>query len=111
MKENINFSMRLAKQALLWHRGPVHVSNGLRPVLEMVSSGARIFRVNSALFSMWFLFPLLLIVTSDWIGLLVIFQALTAAVRLRTSPAARSLAAFSAGDAAHGRYDGECCAR
>lgn len=67
--------------------------------------------MNSALLFMWFLFPLLLIVTSDWIGLFVIFQALTAAVRLRALPAARTLAAFSSVDVVSVGCEGECRAR
>ncbi len=102
MKENVNFSARPAKAALLWRRGPM---------LEMVSSGSRTLRMNSTLFSLWFLFPLLLIVTSDWIGLLVIFQALTAAVRLRTLPAAKTLAAFSSIDGSSTGCERQCRAR
>jgi hypothetical protein len=111
VKEKINFSKRIAQAVSISHRNPVLDSNWFKPMLEMVSSGSRIFRMNSALFSMWFLFPLLLIVTSDWIGLLVIFQALTAAVRLRALPAARTLAAFSAVDMVSGSCKGECRAR
>jgi hypothetical protein len=102
VKETVNFSARLDKSASPWHRGPM---------LEMVSSGSRIFRMNSALFSLWFLFPLLLIVTSDWIGLLVVFQALTAAVRLRALPAAKTLAAFSSIDGSSTGCERQCRAR
>lgn len=111
MKEKINSSKRIAQAVPIWHRGPVLVSAGLKPLFEMVFSGAKALRMNTALFSMWLLFPLLLIVTSDWIGLFVIFQALTAAVRLRALPAARTLAAFSSIDLVSGGCEGECRAR
>ena len=111
VKEKINFFSRIAQAVSIWHGNPVLDSNWAKPMFEKVSSGSRIFRTNSALFFMWFLFPLLLIVTSDWIGLLVIFQALTAAVRLRALPAARTLAAFSSVDMAAGGYERECRAR
>lgn len=109
MKEKVNFSVSLAKAVSFRHRSPV--SNWFNPVLEVVSYGSKVFRVHAALFALWFLFPLFLVVTSDWIGLLVVFQALTAAVRLRTIPAAKTLAAFTTFDAASGHCEGECGAR
>jgi hypothetical protein len=75
-------------------------------MIRAVRSGSRLIRMNSALFSLWALFPLLLLVTSDWIGLLVVFQAMTAAARLRSAPAAKSLAAFSSMTAAPDRCEG-----
>ncbi len=111
VKEEVNFSARLANAASFWHRSPVLDPNRRKPMLEVFSSGSKAFRVNSALFAMWFLFPLFLILSSDWIGLLVIFQALTAAVRLRTMPAAKTLAAFSSMDAASASCEREYGAR
>jgi hypothetical protein len=64
-------------------------------MIEVVNSGSKIFRMNPALLSLWLLFPLFLTLTSDWIGLLVVFQAMSAAVRLRNAPAAKTLAACS----------------
>jgi hypothetical protein len=111
VEENVNFSGRLAEEACIGRRRRVLVSDRLKPMLGVFSSGSRVFRANSALLSLWLVFPLMLILTSDWIGLLVIFQALTAAVRLRALPAARAMAAFSPVEARSGRYEGECRAR
>lgn len=90
-----------------WRRGPVLVWDGLRPVFEVVCSGSKVFRMNAALFSLWLLFPLFLVLTSDWIGLLVVFQAMTAAARLRNVPAAKALAACSSTRTSANRVKGE----
>jgi hypothetical protein len=78
-----------------WRHSRELVRNRLRPMIAVVSSGSKLLRKNSALFYLWLLFPLFLVLTSDWIGLLIVFQAMTAAVRLRNAPAAQTIAACS----------------
>ena len=107
MTETIHLSAHLAKVASLWRRNRGLAPNRLRPMTEAVRSGSRVFRMNPAVFSLWLLFPMLLTLTSDWIGLLVVFQAMTAAVRLQNSPAAKTLAAVSSMSAAPNRYEGQ----
>ena len=106
MTETINFSAHLAKVASLWRRSPELVRNGLRAMMKAVRSGSKLIRMNAALFSLWLLFPLFLLLTRDWIGLLVVFQAMTAAGRLRSTPAAKRLAAFSSMNAGPDRCKG-----
>ncbi len=106
MTDMIRIPEHKARVAALWRRSPEPVRSTLRPMIRVVRSGSRLVRMNSALFSLWVLFPLLLLFTSDWIGLLVVFQAMTAAVRLRSTPAAKSLAAFSSMTAAPDRCEG-----
>lgn len=60
------------------------------------------------LFSLWLVFPLFLMLTSDWIGLLVAFQAITSAVRLQNAPAAKTLAACSSANVSANNVKGEC---
>lgn len=88
----IHFPAETATLASLWRRSPELLRNRLRPVIEVVVSGSRIFRMNVVVFSLWLLFPLFLMLASDWIGLLVIFQAMTAALRLQNAPEARAVA-------------------
>lgn len=95
MPEMIHFSAHAATVISLWRRGPELLRNRLRPMMEVICSGSKTFAMNPALFSLWLLFPLFLVLTSDWIGLLVIFQAVTAAVRLRNTPAVKSPATCS----------------
>lgn len=87
MREMIHFHAHTATAASCRRRNSELVRDRLAPMLEVVCSGSRIFRTNAILFSLWLMFPLFLILTSDWIGLLVVFQAITAALRLRIAPA------------------------
>lgn len=103
----IHFPAHPATVASLWRGGSELLRNRLRPLFEVIDSGSRIFRMNTALFSLWLLFPLFLILTSDWIGLLVVFQAMTAAVRLRSAPAAKALAVSPCTSVSANRVEGE----
>jgi len=105
--EMTRFSACLAKVASLSRRSAKFVPNRLRPTIVVICSGSKVFRMNPVVFSLWLLFPFSLILTSDWIGLLVVFQAMTAAVRLRKTAAAETLAAFSSMSAAPGNCKGE----
>lgn len=107
MTEKVHFSACQAKVASLWRRSAKLVPNRLRPMIEVISSGSKVFRMNPVVFLPWLLFPFFLILTSDWIGLLVVFQAMTAAVRLRNRAAAKTLAAFSSMSAAPDNCKGE----
>lgn len=84
------------------------VRKRLKPLLEVVNSGSKVLRINPVVFSLWLLLPLFLTLTSDWIGLLVVFQAMTAAVRLRKASPARTLAACSPASVSTSRVKGEC---
>lgn len=97
MTTRVSWTPAWAMAALLSRCTLQQVSNGLRPLNNLIHSGIKKVRKNSAFFSLWILFPFSLVMTSDWIGLLVVFQALAAAVRLRNLPAARALAAIHAG--------------
>lgn len=93
--EMIEFYARLVKVASHWRRSLGCGWQRLKPTIKAVCSRSRLLRVNVIALSLWLLFPLLLRMTSDWIGLLAAFQVMTAAVRLRNAPAAKALAAFS----------------
>ena len=93
MAEKINFLTHPAAPATLWGRSFEPVRKRFKPMLEVVRSGSKTLRINPVLCFLWFLFPLSLILISDWIGLLVVFQAATVALRLRNAPAAKTLAA------------------
>ncbi len=110
MTEKIHFSACLAKLAAICRRSSEPVPIRLKPMLAVAGSGYKVFRINPVLFSLWFLFPVSLLLASDWIGLLVAFQAATAAVRLRDLPPG-SLAAFSSLDAARSQCEGDFHAR
>ncbi len=88
-----------------WRRDPELVQNGSGPLFAVLCSRSKIFRMNIALFSLWLMFPLFLVLTSDWIGLLVTFQAMTMALRLRKAPAAKAFVAPSS--ASRGRVKGD----
>ena len=107
MAEMTHFLARLAKVASLWRRSAKFVPNRLRSMSEVIGSGSKVFRMNPVVFCLWLLYPFFLILTSDWIGLLVVFQAMTAAVRLRNTAAAKTLAAFSSMSTASDNCKGE----
>lgn len=95
MTETIHLTACLAKVASLWRRSAEPVRSRLRPMIEVVCAGSKVCRMNPVIFSLWLLFPFFLVLTSDWIGLLVVFQATTAAVRLRNTAAVKTLAAYA----------------
>jgi hypothetical protein len=103
----IQFPAETATVASLWRRSPELVRNRLGPMIEVVVSGSRVFRMNAAVFSLWLLFPLFLMLASDWIGLLVIFQAMTAALRLQSAPVAKADVVPSSRRASANRVKGE----
>lgn len=75
---------------LVWRRSLRHAPKRLRPLLAVVSSGSKILETNRISCFLWLLLPLFLILSSDWIGILVVFQAMTTALRLRNAPRLRS---------------------
>jgi hypothetical protein len=107
MTEMINFSTNAATPASFWGRGLEPVRNRLKPLIEVVCAGSKVLRINPVLCFLWLLFPLSLILISDWIGLLVVFQAATVAVRLRNTPAAKTLAPCSPTSASANPLQGE----
>ena len=107
MAETIDFRSRSASTDDTRLRGAELVRVSLARLIEIVGSGSRVFRMNPLLFFLWVLFPLFLVLTSDWIGLLVIFQAITAAVRLQNAPTAKKLAYWSPSSAPASRLKGE----
>lgn len=107
MAETINFSTHAATPASIWGRGLEPVRKRLKPLFEVVCEGSKVLRINPALCFLWLLFPLSLILISDWIGLLVLFQAATVAVRLRNAPAAKTLATCSPASAPANPIRGE----
>lgn len=107
MAETVHFPARPATVVRPWHRGSELFRNRLARILEVISTGSKVFRMNPILFFLWILFPLFLVLTSDWIGLLVVFQAITAAVRLRHAPVARKLSYCSSSSAPASRIKGE----
>jgi hypothetical protein len=107
VKEIIDSSAHQVKVASLWHRSLKLVRNRITRIVEVVYYGAKLSRTNAVLLPLWLLFPVFLILTSDWIGLLVIFQAVTVAVRMGNTAAAKTLAACSAADASSARGNGE----
>lgn len=108
MAEMVHFPAHLAAPAWFRDRLLEPAWNRLQPLVEVVRSGAKVFRMNPLLFSLWFLLPLLLVLTSDWIGVLVAFQAMTAALRLRNGPAAKALATCSSASVPANTVKGEC---
>jgi hypothetical protein len=106
--ETINFLTLPATPASPRPRSPELVRNGLRPWFEVVSWGSKVFRMIPVLFSIWLLFPLFLMLTSDWIGLLIVFQAMTSAVCLQKTPAAKPLTACSSANVSANNVKGEC---
>ncbi|HEV2136214.1 MAG TPA: hypothetical protein VGR47_18390 [Terracidiphilus sp.] len=107
MTQMIHFPAETATGASLWRRSPELLRNRLRPMVEVVVSGSRVFRMNALVFSLWLLFPLFLMLASDWIGLLVIFQAMTAALRLQNAPAATAVRVRSSTRVPANRVRGE----
>lgn len=95
VKEMSYFFAREVKMASRRRRGHKFVRNRIRRIVELVYYGAKLSRTNSVLLSLWLLFPLLLFLTSDWIGLLVVFQAMTMAVRMRNRADGKTLVACS----------------
>jgi hypothetical protein len=106
--EMINFLTLPATPASPRPRSPELVRKGLRPLFEIASLGSKVFRMIPVLFSIWLLFPLFLMLTSDWIGLLIVFQAMTSAVCLQKTPAAKPVAACSSTSAPPNNVKGEC---
>ena len=96
MKEMSYFSAHEVKVASHWRRGHKFVRNRIRRIVEVIYYGAKLSRTNTVLLPLWLLFPLFLFLTSDWIGLLVVFQAMTMAVRMRNRADGTTLVACSA---------------
>lgn len=96
VKEMIDLSAHQVKVASRWRRSLEFVRNMITRIVEVVYYGAKLSRTNTILLPLWLLFPLFLFLTSDWIGLLVVFQAVTVAVRIRNTAVAKTLAACSA---------------
>lgn len=107
MKEMIHFSAHQAKAASTLSRILELVRNKTTRAINVVCSDSKHLRTNAVLLSLWLIFPLFLFLTSDWIGLLVIFQAMTAAVRMRNSAAAETLAACSSSGVSLNRGKGD----
>lgn len=107
MAEMIDFPAPSATVVAPWRRGAELLRSRLQRLYEIVDSGSKVFRMNPVIFSLWFLFPLFLVVTSDWIGLLVVFQAAAAALRLQKAPVAKKLTHFSPSSAPANRIRGE----
>jgi hypothetical protein len=107
VKEMIKFSAHQVKVASRWRRSLKLVRNMMARIVEVVYYGAKLSRTNTILLPLWLLFPLFLILTSDWIGLLVIFQAVTVAVRMQNTAAEKTLAACSATSVSSNRGEGE----
>ena len=105
MTKVVHFSASLAKVASLWRHSAKLVPNRLKPMIEVISFGSKVFRMNPVVFLVWLVFPFFLVLTSDWIGLLVVFQAMTAAVRLRNRAATKTLAGFSSMSSASAASD------
>jgi hypothetical protein len=107
VREMIHFPAHPATAASPWRRSAELVRNELGSIFEIVCSGSKIFRMNAIFFSLWLMFPLFLFLTSDWIGLLVVFQAIAAALRLRIAPAATALAVCSSTRVSANSFKGE----
>jgi hypothetical protein len=107
VKEMVNFSAHQVKAASPWRRSLELVRNKITRIVEVVYFGAKLSRTNSVLLPLWLLFPLFLFLTSDWIGLLVVFQAVTVAVRMRNTAAAKTLAVCAATSISSNRGNGE----
>lgn len=107
MAEMAHLSACLAKVDALWRRSARLVPKRLRPMIEVISSGSKVFGMKPVVFCLWLLFPFFLVLTSDWIGLLVAFQAMTAAVRLRNTAAMKTLTGFSSMSTAPDSCKGE----
>jgi hypothetical protein len=95
VKESIHFSAHQAKVHSHWRRSLALIRNKLTRIVEGACFGSKHVRRNVVLLSFWLLFPFSLILTRDWIGLLVIFQVMTGAVRMQNVAAAKALAACS----------------
>jgi len=91
----------------VWRRSIKHARNRLEPSREVIASGFKILGPNGVLCAFWLLFPLFLILSSDWIGVLVVFQAMTAALHLRNAPAAKILSVSSSNSVPSGAIKGE----
>jgi hypothetical protein len=107
VKEMIDFSAHQVKVPSHWRRNLEFVRNRITRIVEVVYYGAKLSRTNTVLLPLWLLFPLFLFLTSDWIGLLVVFQALTAAVRMRNIAAVKTLATCSATSVSSNKGEGE----
>lgn len=107
MKEMIYCSARHGKMALAWRRCLKVVRNRITRIVEVVYYGVRLARTNTIFLPLLLLLPLFLILTSDWIGVLVVFQATSAAVRMRSKETAREVAACSLISAQSDRCKGE----
>jgi hypothetical protein len=106
--ELITFPAHSAAPASLWERLLEPARKRLQPMAEVIGSGSKVFHINPVLFFLWLLLPLSLALSSDWIGLLVVFQAMTAALRLRPAPAASALASCSSTNRPAHTVEGEC---
>jgi hypothetical protein len=81
--------------------------NSLKPLFQTACSGTKILHMSSVALFLWLLFPLFLMLTSDWIGLLVVFQAMTVAVRLRDESAEKAITASSSTSISVNKFKGE----
>jgi hypothetical protein len=106
--ELITFPAHSANPASLRERLLELARKRLQPIAEVIGSGSKVFHTNPILFSLWLLLPLSFALSSDWIGLLVVFQAMTAAVRLHNAPAANALASCSSTTRPAHTVEGEC---
>jgi hypothetical protein len=94
--ETCNSAVPLVKPEFLGRFRFESVRQKLKPLVEVVNSGSKVLQVNPVILFLSLLFPFFLALTSDWIGLLVVFQAATAAICLRNAPATKALVADSA---------------
>lgn len=107
VKEMGYLSAQQVKVVSRWCRGLKFIRNGITRIVEVIYYGAKLSRTTTILLPLWLLFPLFLFLTSDWIGLLVVFQAMTMAVRMRNTAAAKTLAGCAAGRMSSSRGKGE----
>ena len=78
-----------------WRRSLKHARKRLKPLQVVVSTASETLGMSRISFFLWLLLPLCLTLSSDWIGVLVVFQSMTAALRLRNTSAVKILSSGS----------------
>ncbi len=108
MAERFDSRARQANTRLALHHSISMIGTGLTQAFSTVLRfGHKTLRISGLFCLLVFLLPLFLILTKDWICVLVVVHAFTAAVRLQNAPVARTLSACSSTTVPSSAVEGE----